>query len=344
MAGNWEWRASCNATRMHAHELSTRFRRALLAALAAPAVAACGGVVDGGNDSGVPGCNAEPTEAGAASCGSTNLQLSGDISACHVGLDDAGSIPTASCQALCGTQFSYCTLDTSTEILTCQSFCTGRLPACLRPGAGTSGTTNAVGEYLARVAYLEAASVDAFAILAAELRAHGAPRSLVRSAQRAGADEVRHAREVGALATAFGVAAAKPVVARSTVRPLVDVAIENAVEGCVRETFGALVATWQAEHARDERVLAAMKRIARDETRHAALGWRIFEWTMSRLDARARDRVERAMVHATHELERSARAEPHASVVALLGVPPASRMVALLHAMQAELSGARAAA
>ena len=52
-------------------------------------------------------------------------------------------------------------------------------------------------------------------------------------------------------------------------RELEAIAIENAVEGCVRESFGALLATWQAKTAGDARVRAAMKRIARDETRHA---------------------------------------------------------------------------
>ena len=61
----------------------------------------------------------------------------------------------------------------------------------------------------------------------------------------------------------------RPRVEALPTRALGVVAIENAVEGCVRETFGALIASWQAEHARDPGIKRLMRSIARDETRHA---------------------------------------------------------------------------
>jgi hypothetical protein len=277
---------------MHAQGLSVLLRRAMLMALAAPAIA-CGGVVDNGDagsDSGLPGCTAQETDAGvAASCGGKNMQLSGDISKCDV-VDDAGMVPMSSCQAICGTQFSFCNFDQATNILSCE-----------------------------------------------------APKSLTRSAHRARVDEVRHAREVGALARAFGVVPPKAVVAPARVRPLVEIALENAVEGCVRETFGALVAQWQGEHARDFRVRAAMKRIARDEARHAALGWRIHDWVIARLSREDRARVDAAMARATGELETSARVEPDSLVARTLGLPNAAQAIALVAAMRAEVWSARAA-
>src|SRR3989442_1726027 len=51
-----------------------------------------------------------------------------------------------------------------------------------------------LGGYFATMASLEAASVGAFRALRTELRAHGAPRALVRAAERAARDEIRHAR------------------------------------------------------------------------------------------------------------------------------------------------------
>ena len=168
---------------MHASSLSLHLRRALVAALATPLAAACGGIADSGDGGNPQQCNATSTDAGVAACGSTNVRLSGDLAKCNLD-DGSGNVPQATCVALCGgQQYSYCTFDSSSDVLTCQSFCTGRLPACLRE-EDDAGNPRAVGEYLARVAYLEAAAVDAFAILAAELRAHGAPRSLVRSARR----------------------------------------------------------------------------------------------------------------------------------------------------------------
>lgn len=48
------------------------------------------------------------------------------------------------------------------------------------------------------------------------------------------------------LAARYGATAPRPRVERAPVRSLEDIAVENAVEGCVRETFGALVGAWQA--------------------------------------------------------------------------------------------------
>lgn len=131
--------------------------------------------------------------------------------------------------------------------------------------------TDLVGAFFARAAQLEAASVDAFRVLQRELRAHGAPRGLLARATRAANDEIAHARMTAAIARRFGGRFAKPRVEPREVRSLEEIALENATEGCVNETYGALVATFQARVAGDPRVRAAMARIARDETRHAAL-------------------------------------------------------------------------
>lgn len=313
----------------------------MIAALAAPAVA-CGGVVDNGNDAGndatpdgpPQGCNVEKVDSGiGGGCGGFDVHLSGDVSKCNV---TSAPISSQTCVELCGgAQWSYCTFDTNTNDLSCEGACVGRLPACLKPAVfGANGT---IGEYLARAAHLEDAAVSAFAILAAELRAHGAPRSLTRSCLVARADEVRHAREMGDLARAFGAVPPRAEVGASRVRPLVEIAIENAIEGCVRETFGALVGAWQGEHARDYRARATMKRIARDEARHAALGWRIHDWAMSHLDDRARACVRDAMARAIDDLEASARIEPDAVLARTLGLPSSAQALALVTAMRAEV-------
>lgn len=321
----------------------------MLVAMSAPA--ACGGVVsdgDAGADASTdtssdtftppPGCNAEPVTDAQVSCGGKDVLLSGNISSCGVG---GNPIPQATCEQICGgPQYSLCTFDSSTSVLTCTSFCTGRFPAGLelREPEGVGA-----GAYLARAAFLEAASVDAFAMLEQELRAHDAPGSLVRAARRARADEVRHARDVGALAASFGGAIEQPIVARGDVRPLVDVAIENAVEGCVRETLGAIVATWQSEHATDPRVRAAMKRIARDETRHAELGWRIFEWSSAALSRCDAARVRHALARALDDVDETA-GEPDAEIAQPLGLPSRAEMRALVTALRSEFWSAPAAA
>src|SRR5262249_15726922 len=152
------------------------------------------------------------------------------------------------CTNLCGRNASQCFIDPDVDgggyALTCVTGCVGRMPEGLAARQGHE--RDAIANWLADVAYLEAASVDAFAILSQELQAHGAPSPLVRAAQRAGRDEVRHARVMGRLARAAGGRPTKPRVKRAGVRCVERMALENAVEGCVRETFGALLTPWQA--------------------------------------------------------------------------------------------------
>ena len=77
--------------------------------------------------------------------------------------------------------------------------CGGRCPEGLAPPA-SGRAWDALGAWLAANAHLEAASIDAFEILAAELGAHRAPRVLIQAARAATADERRHADAMGRLA------------------------------------------------------------------------------------------------------------------------------------------------
>lgn len=213
----------------------------------------------------------------------------------------------------------------------------GRRPEGLASRASRRGE-GPVAAYFAHVAHLEAASVDAFEILRSELAAHGAPRSLRRAAGQAARDEVRHARVMGTLARRAGARIQRPRVrCPAAPRPLLDMALENAREGCVRETYGALVALWQAEHAADPRVRAAFATIAREEARHAALSWRVAAWAEERLSPAERELVREERARTAAELSSELRREPP-EVLAPLGLPPAR----VAEQMFAELSGALA--
>lgn len=214
--------------------------------------------------------------------------------------------------------------------------CAGRRPAGLFAGRTPKGASP-LGARFAEIARLERASVTAFEVFRDELAAHGAPARLVRSAMRARRDEVRHARSMSALARRYGAEVGPARVARRGVRSLREIAIENAVEGCVRETWGALEATWQARAAADPRVAAAMARIAEDETRHAALAWQVAAWAERKLSARDRRAVRRAREAAVRDLGRELATEPHASLVRVAGAPNAARARALLAALRRSL-------
>ena len=212
----------------------------------------------------------------------------------------------------------------------------GRRPRGLRR-ARAPITSSAVGRYFARVAHLEAASVHAFTILHDELAAVGAPAELRRATRAAVRDEIRHARVTSTLARRHGAEPAEPRISRGRPRSLEKILFENAVEGCVRETFGALVAMWQASHTRDPELAKVIQKIAVDETRHAALAWGIASWGDSLLTVRERQRVVRARRKALRELEKEIQIEPHADLVAVVGHPTAAEHRMLLRHLERSL-------
>jgi hypothetical protein len=214
----------------------------------------------------------------------------------------------------------------------------GRRPAGLRacPPVRASRPEAA---FLAGAAYLEGASVDAFERLERELAAHGAPRRLRSLARRAARDEVRHARVMKAFAEQAGASPAVPRVTSRRVRSLQAIALENAVEGCVHETFGAAVATFQSRRAVERPFRSAMKRIAEDETRHAELAWAVARWLDGRLDPAARARVNRARTRAAESLLRSVSKPQDPTLVAKLGLPTSMEARALATDLASSLWG-----
>lgn len=190
-----------------------------------------------------------------------------------------------------------------------------------------------VGAFFASVARLEAASIPAFEQLARELVWHGAPRELVQEALRARADEVRHARITRALAERFGACVEAPVVVLGAPRALFEMARENAVEGCVRETFGAVVASIQATRAEDPEIARALSVIAEDETRHAALSWDIATWIEARLSPAQRAAVHEARAKAVTELRASLELAPSLGAQRVAGMPDAATAMRALDDM-----------
>lgn len=197
----------------------------------------------------------------------------------------------------------------------------GRRPRGLR--ACTVRRTRApLGRYFARLAYLEAASVLAFRDLAGALGALDAPAGLRRAALRAASDERRHARITRRLARRFGGRTGRPRAARSTTPSLEELLVDNAVEGCVGETHGALFAIWQAARAEDAEVAQAMHRIAEDEARHATLSWRLLFWGAPRLGPDGARRVRERLGLALTSLRARSTAPAATDVMRLAGHPP----------------------
>jgi hypothetical protein len=203
----------------------------------------------------------------------------------------------------------------------------GRRPRGLLPPRAPRRACTPVGAYFARMAHDEAASVHAFRRMHEELAALGAPVPLLQAADRSARDEERHARMMTRLARRHGAPVPAPLVRRGRPRSLEAIARENAVEGCVFETFGALVAAWQGAHAPEASLRRAFQRIAADEARHAALAWAVARWAEARLDPGARARVWRARDRAVRALR--ARV-PASRVDAAVGIPDPARRAALV--------------
>lgn len=246
----------------------------------------------------------------------------------------------------------YCRIDTSrfgpslcyrsvvsgVDTLHCQTPC----PGGRRPEGFVDATTHepeSAGRWFARLAALESGSVSAFERMVDELTLHRAPADLIERARAAVVDERRHTELTADLARTFGGEPSLPAAEPMSPRSLDAVALDNAVEGCVRETYGALVATWQAAHARDPRVAAAMEVIAEDETRHAALSWALHAWARERLDADERAAVERAMRDAVSDLRRELAGDVSDELVAVTGMPDRGQQGALLDALVGSLVG-----
>jgi hypothetical protein len=242
------------------------------------------------------------------SYGATCTQFCGQYWGCELpstfvmqvqALNPDGGVPSADG----GPSTLQCPSTPATMTVTCLQMCTGRLTAgYAAPGCRVARDE---GERLAAMAYLEAVSVHAFHRLERELAAHGGPPSLLRDARRARRDEVRHTAMTARLARSRGASPRLPdAAARSTepVRPLFEVALENAVEGCVRETYGAVLGLVEAQASPDAELRRAMRSIAADECRHAELAWAVHAWALPRLSSAERERVDRAMRDAIAEI------------------------------------------
>jgi hypothetical protein len=210
----------------------------------------------------------------------------------------------------------------------------GRRPAAL---VAHLSDDDSLGSYFAECEWLEAASVVAFEELAGDLERLGAPRELVSACHDAARDEERHALAMGAMRARFGGRAQSVSVRTTAPQTLLDLASLNAIEGVVRETFGAAVALWRSTHASDPEVRSALSSIAEDECRHAELARRVASFLDEQLDPRERRHVARLEQQAIDALGAALDAEPSAAVADLAGAPTAREARAIHDALVREV-------
>ena len=213
-------------------------------------------------------------------------------------------------------EFDSCTLDLALEAdmvtggtLSCTgavvetTICLGRRPLGWREDAGE-------GDSLAEMVRLEHASVTAFAELAGQLAELEAPAGLIERCRVSAEDEARH---VDLLVGLGAVRPVEAVVCGSSGVSRLAIALHNATEGCVSETWAALLARYQAEHAEEPVVRRAFAQIAEDESQHAQLAWELHAWLCAGLSPAQVEAVEAARAEALRGL--GAKAMVHALTV-----------------------------
>ena len=216
------------------------------------------------------------------------------------------------------------------------NICAGRRP----DGMVEAGWVcdDAVADHLCALAHLEAAAVIAFERLALDLEHLDAPSSLIARARAAALDEVDHAQRMGAMAAEHGAVVPAVEVSAHTRRSVFDIALENAVEGCVRETYGVVDALYRSQQAPSVEVRALFAKIAEDEARHAALSWDVAEWLHPQLSPAQRAEIQLACTHAHASLREALGRGAVDAVQRELGAPPSHAAVAMAESLQQHLS------
>jgi hypothetical protein len=212
----------------------------------------------------------------------------------------------------------------------------GRCPEGLQPPELPMTTVQAgsspLAVFLVCAAHLEAASVHAFRRMARELEGFGAPRAFVLQARKAARQEAVHARRMRALARRQGGLPIRVHLAPFQPRGLEAFAVENAVEGTVRETVGAALALWQSLRAADPELRQVMTDIFEDEAEHAELAWEVDAWARSQLSRPEQARVAAARRRSAKAWEEMAFPEEVSLRAGLPSAIDGRRLFSELHA------------
>jgi hypothetical protein len=217
----------------------------------------------------------------------------------------------------------------------------GRMPAGLH--IHDYETSSALGNYFAQMTAMESAAVTAFRYLVRELEAYQAPAELIRLARAAIGEEINHAKLAGMLAKAYAAPIPRIEVEDFQLRSLYEIALENAIEGCVNETFAAACGMWQQERAEHETFRAVIGCVTEEECRHAALSWAIHDWAMPQLTLAEQAYIRQAQTEAVDILAHNFLQEEHPVVRRAVGLPETADAARLFQQLRTDLWNPRIA-
>ena len=217
------------------------------------------------------------------------------------------------------------------ETVTCEI--EGRGHGNIQKATHVFGPT-ALSHWFARALHAEASSVASFLQLRAELLQVHAPQPLLDRCLRAAKQEVVHARLMAKYCKEQKGTPPPLDFGSPPQRSLFLLAMDNAIEGCVFETYAALRAHHQSMHAEEEHIRNVMKTIACDETEHAQLAWDIHSWILPQLTVQECQEIHIAMRKAFENLVESVQQHRQHPMASRLGFPD----VHLVHALQQEIA------
>ena len=256
----------------------------------------------------------------------TQAQLQGAMEA------EGSTAETVSCEALCSEAYMYtssfstdeCSKDIDTTLVSDSSADTAEAGdtaeqsqivgtvTCSGSGAHYCEGRRPLGfqaqdsEYFAQSCYLEACSVIAFEQLVTQLQAWNAPQYFIERAKQALKDEVRHAAQMSMLAKRFDEEVPEIELEQEFAEDLFSVALHNATEGCVFETWAVLEAVLKSKYAQTKELRNIYAQIAKDEMEHAQFSWDLHFWLLERLSPAEKKQVQQAQREAIAKLERDA--------------------------------------
>lgn len=247
------------------------------------------------------------------------------------------------CASLCspvgniGISPGYC-IGVGTGTVQCGVCGVGRFTAGMGLESCDREDSDTFAGWLARGATVERIAATAFDRLADELAALGAPGALVEQARESAAHEREHfdallsfSRREGAEPKVLDDVAIAP-------RSLFAIAVENAGEGCVRETLGAAVMAYQSKRAADPALCAALAKIADEEAMHSAWSWALDQWARSVLDEASVAKLDEARARAIAELSRDMGThDPSPELAARAGMPSAAVVRAMISGLRESL-------
>ncbi len=166
-------------------------------------------------------------------------------------------------------------------------------------GALTTAERAALGACWLQNARAEHSSVAGFHRFALDLLANGAPAALLARAQRAAAQELRHAIDCFSLASTYLGEPVGPAPmdmgGRATIATsLAQLAAWTARDGAIGETIAAYLAEQALADTTDPAVRAVLNDIVRDETEHAELAWATIQWAIDAGGDEVREAVRAA--------------------------------------------------